>query len=92
MEPILAATALATASSEAITSDSHLWEILLTLATVALVIVSVVVVYATQRLTSATLRVANIEMGKVASGAVTEMGRVADNAIDSIHEHEAPKA
>lgn len=91
MNPVLAATALATASAEA-TTDSHLWEVLLTLSTIALILVSVLLTYATQRLTNATLRAANIEMGRVASDAVDEMGRVADNAIDSMHAEEAPKA
>lgn len=68
-----------TTLAEAATENSHLWEIALTLVSLALVGATLWAAYATQKLVNVTLRMTNIEMRKVADTAIRA---VADDKKD----------
>lgn len=70
---------LTTTAEAATATGDHFWEILLTLATVFNFAVTVLLSYATQKLTNATLKAANVEMRKIAGSAVREMREMAED-------------
>jgi len=74
--------AIAAAIAENAPTESHLWEILLVLSTVALVVVSSILTWATLRLNNATLKAANHEMALLASGVSADMASVAKESME----------
>jgi len=83
---IAIATVIAQAVPES-TPESHLWEVLLVLSTVALVVVSSILTWATLRLNNATLKAANHEMALLAGNVSADMASVAK---ESMEDHPAP--
>lgn len=79
----VAAAAAETDPTALTTTESHLWEILLTVCTGILVVVTVVLIWATLLDAKATARAAAVEMRKVAREAIRDMRDVSLAEIDN---------